>query len=67
MLTPEQVYEKVSVSMVSVLSTSIDGIVEKDSSVSQGSGVIATSNGYIITNAHVIDYSKSAQVAVDYA
>ena len=63
-LTPEQVYEKVSVSMVSVLSTSIDGIVEKDSSVSQGSGVIATSNGYIITNAHVIDYSKSAQVAV---
>ena len=62
-LTPEQVYEKVSVSMVSVLSVS-SGNTDTDSSVSQGSGVIATSNGYIITNAHVIDYSKSAQVAV---
>ena len=29
-----------------------------------GKRVIATSNGYIITNAHVINYSKSAQVSV---
>ena len=63
-LTPEQVYEKVSVSMVSILATSIGSTTESGSSVSQGSGVIATSNGYIITNAHVINYSKSAQVAV---
>ena len=63
-LTPEQVYEKVSVSMVSVLATSIGNTTESGSSVSQGSGVIATSNGYIITNAHVINYSKSAQVSV---
>lgn len=63
-LTPEQVYEKVSVSMVSVLAASIGSTTESGSSVSQGSGVIATSNGYIITNAHVINYSKSAQVAV---
>lgn len=63
-LTPEQVYEKVSVSMVSVLAASIGSTTESGSSVNQGSGVIATSNGYIITNAHVINYSKSAQVAV---
>lgn len=63
-LTPEQVYEKVSVSMVSVLAASIGSTTESGSSVSQGSGVIATSNGYIITNAHVINYSKSAQVSV---
>ena len=63
-LTPEQVYEKVSVSMVSVLATSIGNTTESGSSVSQGSGVIATSNGYIITNAHVINYSKSAQLSV---
>ena len=63
-LTPEQVYEKVSVSMVSVLAASIGNTTESSSSVSQGSGVIATSNGYIITNAHVINYSKSAQVSV---
>lgn len=37
-LTPEQVYEKVSVSMVSVLATSIGNTTESGSSVSQGSG-----------------------------
>lgn len=63
-LTPEQVYEKVSASMVGILATSSGSITGPDSSVSQGSGVIATSNGYIITNAHVINYSKSSQVAV---
>ena len=44
--------------------SSFGSTTESGSSVSQGSGVIATSNGYIITNAHVINYSKSAQVAV---
>ena len=34
-LTPEQVYEKVSVSMVSVLATSIGNTTESGSSVSQ--------------------------------
>ncbi len=62
-LTPEQVYEKASVSMVSVLASHGDGS-SQSASVSQGSGVIATSNGYIITNAHVLRYSRTAQVSV---
>ncbi len=62
-MTPEQVYQKAAVSMVSVLSVTGSNQNESDSS-SQGSGIIATADGYIITNAHVINYTKSAKVAV---
>ncbi len=62
-LTPEQVYQKTAVSMVSVLSVQGDN-TDPNALLNQGSGVIATANGYVITNAHVLDYDKTARVTV---
>lgn len=59
-MTPEQVYQQVSASMVSILA--VTGT--ESSALNQGSGIIATSDGYIITNAHVLSYTKAAQVSV---
>ena len=46
-LAGEEIYKKVSPSIVSVLSTTASG-------VGSGSGVIMSSDGYIITNQHVV-------------
>lgn len=46
-LAYDQIYQKNVVSMVSIRA-------ESDSSVSSGTGIILTENGYLITNAHVV-------------
>ncbi len=51
----EAIYKKVSPSIVSVLSTSYEG-------VGSGSGVIMTEDGYIITNNHVVEDSDQVTV-----
>lgn len=55
-LTIQEIYEKVNRSTVTVVATE-DGI-----SASIGTGVILTEDGYILTNTHVIEDSKSCSV-----
>lgn len=62
-LSAKEVYNKVAPSVVSVI-TSLQSSSASSSDMSQGSGIVATKNGYIITNAHVVNYSKSYQVKV---
>lgn len=62
-LSAKEVYNKVAPSVVSVI-TSLQSSSASSSDMSQGSGIVATRNGYIITNAHVVNYSKSYQVKV---
>ena len=57
-LTAQEVYAKVNPSVVTVGSEQSEG-------ASIGTGVIMTSDGYIITNAHVISGGKSCWVALD--
>lgn len=57
--TAESVFNKVSDSVVGIVcySSEIDNVENCDS---QGSGIIITSDGYVVTNAHVINNSKTA-------
>lgn len=61
-LTPAQVAAKVRPSIVSVVTT--DNINYYSENSSEGSGIILRSDGYIITNSHVIGDSKKYQVSV---
>lgn len=64
-LSAEQIYSKVSVSTVTVQATLIGSLDdEENENVSTGTGIIATSDGYIITNSHVILNSKLASVRI---
>lgn len=56
-MSGEQIYEKVSPSVVSIVSTSLTS-----SGTSSGSGVVMTKDGYVITNAHVIEGADKVQV-----
>ena len=56
-LSANEVYEEVAPSIVCVLSSDITGS-------GTGSGVIATEDGYILTNAHVINNSKDTKVRI---
>lgn len=60
-LDAETVYERIVISTVTVASElSRDGI----SNTATGTGIIATSDGYIITNSHVVMNSKASRVSV---
>ncbi len=61
-LTAPQVYKKVIGSVVSVETAVSSGgkVVEE----SEGTGIVATANGYILTNAHVVNDSRSSSVKV---
>ncbi|MGN0475053.1 MAG: trypsin-like peptidase domain-containing protein [Acutalibacteraceae bacterium] len=61
-LTPAQVAAKVRPSIVSVITT--DNISYNSANSSEGSGIILRSDGYIITNSHVIGDSNKYQVSV---
>jgi serine protease Do len=61
-LTAEQVFSKVSPSVVGVLAkVPQDGSTDDES---QGTGIIASSDGVILTNAHVIGYNGKSKVTV---
>ncbi len=60
-LSAQEVYEKVVKSTVTVAATLERSGQEENST---GTGIIATSDGYIITNAHVVLNSKSTRVKV---
>lgn len=57
-LTAAEIYARVNPSVVTVVSEQSDG-------ASVGTGVIMTSDGYIITNAHVISGGYSCWIALD--
>jgi len=60
-LEPEELYDQVVKSTVAVTVTlTRDG----QTAQSRGTGIIATADGYIITNAHVVLNSKSSRVKV---
>lgn len=54
-LAGEEIYKKVSPSIVSVISTTASG-------TGSGSGVIMSEDGYIITNNHVVEGAQSVSV-----
>ena len=58
LLTPAGIYKKCAPSVVGI-------ITYGSSSTAQGSGIILSENGYIITNAHVISGGKSCWIALD--
>ncbi len=60
-LTSQEVYKKVVKSTVTVAVTLTRGGQEQNST---GTGIIATSDGYIITNSHVVLNSKSSVVKI---
>ena len=57
-LTAQQLYASVNPSVVTV-------VANEDDSSSVGTGVIMTSDGYILTNAHVISGAESCWIALD--
>ena len=61
-LTTPQIYEKVRPSVVCILNYTSDNPLTASSS---GSGIILTSDGYILTNAHVIDGAANLIVVLD--
>lgn len=62
-LSAKDVYKDVVESVVGV-ETDITDAATGQSGVSQGTGIIATSDGYILTNAHVVNYSRGNKVKV---
>lgn len=64
-LSAENIYNKVSVSTVTVLATLSGSLDDEDNyNISTGTGIIATADGYIITNSHVILNSKLSSVRI---
>ncbi|WBY64244.1 MAG: PDZ domain-containing protein [Thermocaproicibacter melissae] len=61
-LTASQVYKKLIQSVVGVETTVT--AENGQSQVGEGTGIVTTSDGYILTNAHVVNYSKSNAVKV---
>lgn len=63
-LSAAEVYEKVVQSTVTVEATLYLDEYQQNSEPNTGTGIIATSDGYIITNSHVVMNSKSADVKI---
>jgi serine protease Do len=61
-LSASQVYKKLIQSVVGVETTVTDE--NGQSQVGEGTGIVTTEDGYILTNAHVVNYSKSNSVKV---
>lgn len=61
-LTAKEVYKKVSPSVVGIVSTVTD--TDGNETQDEGSGIVVTSDGYIITNSHVVNDSRSTAVKV---
>lgn len=59
-LSPEEVYEKLSKSNVGIVLYSENG----NNIIGQGSGIIMSESGYILTCAHVIDNNAKAKIRV---
>ncbi len=57
-LTAAELYRKVNPSVVTV-------VAEENQGASVGTGIIMTSDGYILTNAHVISGGKTCWIALD--
>lgn len=62
-LSAKEVYKNVAESVVGV-ETTIADTTTGESGVGQGTGIVATADGYILTNAHVVNYSRSNKVKV---
>ena len=62
LLTPAQVAAKVRPSIVSVIT--VDNVNYMNSNSGEGSGIILRSDGYIVTNSHVIGDSSKYDVSV---
>ncbi len=62
-LNAKQVYKKVVESVVGV-ETTVSGTTDAQGGVIQGTGIVATSDGYILTNAHVVNYTRANKVKV---
>lgn len=56
-LTPEQIYEKVNNAVVIVLAYDINGEL-----INQGSGVVISDDGYIITNYHIMKNASRVNI-----
>lgn len=61
-LTAVAIYEKVSPAIVGVITSNKE--LGLGNAVGQGTGIVMTNDGYILTNAHVIGFSKSNNVTV---
>lgn len=59
----EKAYEKILPSTVLIV-TNKEELSENVSEVYQGTGVVIHSDGYIVTNSHVVDNSRDSQVMV---
>lgn len=64
-LTAPVIYKNLIQSVVGVETTiSGDSTTTGDSETGEGTGIVATSDGYILTNAHVVNYSRDNAVKV---
>ncbi|WP_444658824.1 trypsin-like peptidase domain-containing protein [Caproiciproducens sp. R2] len=62
-LSAKDVYKKVADSVVGV-ETTVAGTTGSQGGVIQGTGIVASKDGYILTNAHVVNYSRANKVKV---
>lgn len=62
-MTAAQIYAKVAPSVVGVVTYEQNADVSADP-LGQGSGIVMSDNGYILTNSHVISDSKSYKIKV---